>query len=125
MINPYYDVWFAAQLLAPESFVMDICSVQQIQPDWLRWIGDALPANQESAWSPGTINPFQHVFSLLRHCVFLRDALLAKATTQRQQSKCFRSFSSSKLAPFFLSSGQCAPAWRSAPDHAAFPLLPG
>jgi hypothetical protein len=81
MINPYYDVWFAAQSLAPESFVMDICSVQQIQPDWLRWIGDAPPANQESTWSPGTVDPFQHVFSLLCHCVF-RDALISKATKQ-------------------------------------------
>jgi hypothetical protein len=36
MINPYFDVWFAAQSLAPDSFVLDIYSVQQIQPDWLR-----------------------------------------------------------------------------------------
>jgi len=81
MINPYYDVWFAAQSLAPESFVMDLCSVQQIQPDWLRWIGNAPPANQESTWSPGTVDPFQNVFLLLCHRVF-RDALISKATKQ-------------------------------------------
>jgi hypothetical protein len=81
MINLYYDVWFAAQSLAPESFVMDICSVQQIQTDWLRWIGDAPPVNQESTWSPGTVDPFQHVFLLLCHCVFT-DALILKATKQ-------------------------------------------
>ena len=44
MINPYYDVWFTAQSLAPERFVMDIRSVQQIQPNWLRWIDDCLSA---------------------------------------------------------------------------------
>jgi hypothetical protein len=74
-------VWFAAQSLSPESFVMDLCSVQQIQPDWLRWIGNAPPANQESTWSPGTVDPFQHVFLLFCHRVF-RDALISKAAKQ-------------------------------------------
>jgi len=97
MINPYYDVWFAAQSLPPESFVMDICSMQQIQPDWLRWIGDAPPANQESTWSPGTVDPFQHVFSLLRHCVF-RDALILKATKQMLPK--FLEFEARALAVF-------------------------
>jgi hypothetical protein len=98
MVNPYYDVWFAAQSLAPESFVMDIYSpVQQIQPDWLRWIGDAPPANQESTWSPSTVDPFQHVFLLLRHPVF-RDALLSKATKQMLPK--FLEFEARTLAVF-------------------------
>jgi len=89
VINPFYDVGFAAQLLAPESFVMDICSVQQIQPDWLRWIGDA--------WSPGAVDPFQHVFSLLCHRVF-RDALILKATKQMLPK--FLEFEAHALAVF-------------------------
>jgi hypothetical protein len=96
-INPYYDVWFASQLLAPERFLMDICSVQQIQPDWLRWIGNAPPANQESSWSPGTVDAFQHVFSLLRHRVF-RDALISKGTKQMLPK--FLEFEARALAVF-------------------------
>ena len=56
------------------------------------------PIRKAPGWSPGTVDPFQHVFSLLRHCVF-RDALLAKATKQMLPK--FLEFEARALAVLF------------------------
>jgi len=77
--NPCFDVWFAAQAIDPDPFVIDLCSIPQIQPDWSRWMGTLPPPNQEAPQDWGSSDIMQHVAAMLKHRVF-RDALLTKAS---------------------------------------------
>jgi hypothetical protein len=68
--NPFFDAWFLAQSKDPNSFVVDLCSTNQLESHWAQWIDDTTPKPNNQPAPIATNNAMQHVKAALRHQVF-------------------------------------------------------
>jgi len=96
MDNPFFDAWFSAQARDPNSFVVDICSTEQIDTYWQQWVDDTTPQQDNHAVHFGTNNAMQHVKAALRHRVF-RDKLRPPSAVPSSVAPCRYSAASTTL----------------------------